>query len=103
MPSDYQKYLVEVSQNIYQNEHEALHTRKCRKPSHNEYERQQDRNSSTFGCKCRSANRQLVIKHEKKCPERMQLGEIDPKCDYCECICDDRAQLELHQRRTHGT
>ena len=33
----------------------------------------------------------------------MRLRETDQKCDYWEYICDDRAQLKLHQRRTHGT
>ena len=103
MPSDYQKYMFEVSQNIYQKERQALHKMKCRTPSRKEYERQQDRKCSTFGCKYRSANPQLVIKHEKKCPERMRTREIDQKCDYCDYVYHDRAQLKLNQRRTHGT
>ena len=93
MPRDYQKYLFEVSQNIYQKEHEALHTNKCRTPSRKEYERQQDRKCSTFGCKYCSEYRQLVIKREKKCPERMRTRDIDQKCDHCDCMYHDRAQL----------
>ena len=33
----------------------------------------------------------------------MRTRVIDQKCDYCEYICDDRAQLKLHQSRTDGT
>lgn len=33
----------------------------------------------------------------------MRKRDIDQKCDFCEYICDDRAQLMLHQGGTHGT